>query len=183
MLAALAYASAALNRTSTAAFTAVSALLFSSVTFKSASALALAASAAPARVFRALSDAGDKRRWYAEGERGEVEEFTMDFRVGGSEVLSFRAGAGTPIAGMLLVNRGTYLDIVENERVVMASTMGIGEMRFSASMSTFELVATRGGTRLVFTEQDAFFPNSDGPQLRKQGWLKLLGQLEWELEE
>ena len=137
----------------------------------------------PARVFRALSDPEMKRRWFAEGERSEVEEFTMDFRVGGSEELRFRGGAGTPVAGMVLVSRATYLDIVPDERVVMASTMGIGEMRFSASMSTFELVATRGGTRLVFTEQDAFFPNSDGPQLRKQGWLKLLGQLEWELEE
>ena len=64
----------------------------------------------------------------------------------------------------------------------MASAMGFGEHRFSASLTTFELIANGRGTRLVFTEQTAFFPGSDGPQMRKQGWLKLLGQLEWELE-
>ncbi len=37
----------------------------------------------PSRVFAAFSDQATKRRWFVEGADVEVEEFTLDFRVGG----------------------------------------------------------------------------------------------------
>jgi uncharacterized protein YndB with AHSA1/START domain len=40
-----------------------------------------------------------------------------------------------------------------------------------------ELSAVDGGTRLVFTEQGAFFERSDGAKLREEGWRGLLAQL------
>ena len=130
-----------------------------------------------ARVFAALSEPELKRRWFADGEKSTVEEFTMDFRVGGTDVTSFRAGEESPIPNIVVTNRTTYLDIVPEERVVLAYTMNMGERRFSASMATFELRATETGTLLVFTEQGAYFPYSDGPEIRKHGWTALLGQL------
>ena len=134
------------------------------------------------RVFAALSDPEKKRRWFADGEKSKVEEFAMDFRVGGTDVTSFRAGEDSPIPNIVVTNRTTYLDIVPEERVVLAYTMNMGDRRFSASMATFELRATETGTKLIFTEQGAYFPYSDGPEIRKQGWTALLGQLAGALE-
>jgi uncharacterized protein YndB with AHSA1/START domain len=74
-----------------------------------------------------------------------------------------------------------YLDIVVNERVVLAYTMTVGGKRISASQVTFELLSAGTGTQLVFTEQAAFFPGADGPQIREAGWRALLEQLALEL--
>ena len=79
------------------------------------------------------------------------------------------------------MNRTTYQDIVVNRRVVMAYTMSLGEKRISASQATFELLASDRGTKLVFTEQAAFFEGADGAQMREQGWRKLLDSLAKEL--
>ena len=138
--------------------------------------------AAPQQVFRALSDPARKRRWFAEGEGFEVDSFEMDFRVGGFERARFRFKEGTPVPpGTPCANDTVYLDIINNERIVIANTMTVGGNRMSSSQSTFELVPDGTGTKLVFTEQAAFFANADGPQMREQGWRALLEQLAREL--
>ena len=138
--------------------------------------------AAPQQVFRALSDPARKRRWFAEGEGFEVDSFEMDFRVGGFERSRFRFKPGTPVpAGTACANDTVYLDIINNERIVVAYTMTVGGNRMSSSQSTFELVPDGTGTKLVFTEQAAFFANADGPKIREQGWRALLEQLAKEL--
>jgi uncharacterized protein YndB with AHSA1/START domain len=138
--------------------------------------------AAPDRVFAALADPAKKRRWFAEeGEGQMVESFEMDFRVGGSERARFRFKTGTPFPGTALVSDGTYLDIVEGRRIVIGSTMTLGDKRISASLLTFELLRTQRGTDLIFTHQGAFFEGSDGPKMREEGWHKLLEQLAGEL--
>jgi len=43
------------------------------------------------------------------------------------------------------------------------------------------LLATEKGTDLLFTHQAAFFEGSDGPEMRKGGWEKLLTNLDSEL--
>src|SRR3569833_1384575 len=122
-------------------------------------------SAGPQQVIRAFSDPGRKRRWFAEGEGFLVDSFEMDFRVGGFERSRFRFQPGTPVpAGTACANDTVFLDIVPNERIVLAYTMTIGTHRMSASQSTFELLADGPGTRLVLTEQAAFFETADGPQ-------------------
>lgn len=135
--------------------------------------------AMPPRVFAALSDPVKKRRWFREGE-GSTEVFEMDFRVGGRERSSFRIRGG-PVDGMLCTNDTTYQDIVPDSRIVLAYTMTLGERRFSASLATFELLPASGGTRLIFTEQAAFFEGADGPEMRKDGWQELLERLANEL--
>ena len=135
----------------------------------------------PERVFAALSDPALKQRWFAGGEGSAFEEFDMDFRVGGTERTVRRFKEDSPFPGVALVNRTTYQDIVVNRRVVIAYTMSLAEKRISASLATFELLAADRGTKLVFTEQAAFFEGADGPQMREQGWRKLLESLATEL--
>lgn len=137
--------------------------------------------ATPERVFAAFADPAKKRRWFAEGGSSEVEEFQMDFRVGGNERTIRRFKEGTPFPGVALTSLTNYQDIVPNRRVVFVYTMTLGERRISASLATFELLPVEKGTNLVFTEQAAFFEGADGPQIREQGWRKLLDQLTKEL--
>ena len=53
----------------------------------------------------------------------------------------------------------------------------------SSSLATMEFLADGTGTRLVFTEQAAFFPGGDGIEIREAGTRELLGQLAAELGE
>lgn len=131
----------------------------------------------PERVFAAFADAAKKRRWFAEGENHEVEEFEMDFRVGGDDRIRYRFKEGTPFPGVALTYEGRYQDIVPNRRVVTASTMTLGDRRISASLVTIELLSTDKGTDLICTHQGTFFEGADGPQIREAGWRKLFDRL------
>lgn len=132
------------------------------------------------RVFAALSDPAKKRRWFRESDDGASVEFEMDFRVGGRERSSFQISRG-PYDGVICTNETTYQDIVPDRRIVLAYTMAMGERRFSASLATFELVPEQAGTKLIFTEQAAFFEGADTPEMRKGGWEELLERLGREL--
>ena len=107
-----------------------------------------------------------------------MEEFTIDFRIGGAEKLRYRLKAGTPFPGLELVNEGTYHDIVPGRRIVTSSAMTFGETRISVSLVTIELIAAGSGTDLICTHQAVFFEGSDGPQIREAGWRKLLERLD-----
>jgi uncharacterized protein YndB with AHSA1/START domain len=135
----------------------------------------------PGRVFSAFADATQKRRWFAEGGSTDVEEFEIEFRVGGAERIQFRFKEGSPFPGVSLTNEGRYQDIVPDHRVVVASTMTLGDRRISASLVTFEFLPADGGTDLIFTHQGAFFEGADGPQRREEGWRHLLERLAIEL--
>ncbi len=133
------------------------------------------------RVFAAFAKPELKRRWFAVGENHEILEFASDFQVGGSEKAVYRFIEGTPFSGMLLTNVGSYQDIVTDARVVTASTMSVGDQRISASLVTVEFIAAGTGTDLLCTHQGIFFEGSDGPEIRQNGWRKLLEQLGTEL--
>jgi len=135
----------------------------------------------PDRVFAAFADPAKKRRWFAEGKNHDVEEFEMDFRVGGIERTRYRFREGTPFPGVVLGNDGTVQDIVPDRRIVIAATMTLGDRRISSSLVTIELLQTESGTDLICTHQGAFFEGSDGPQMREAGWVKLFAQLSVEL--
>ena len=137
--------------------------------------------ATPERVFAAFADPAKKLRWFVEGGSHEVEEFEMDFRVGGAERALYRFKDGTPFKGTALANNTTYMDIVPDSRIVMAYTMTFGDQRISASLATIEFLSKEKGTDLIFTEQGAFFEGADGPQIREEGWRELLAQLALEL--
>lgn len=136
--------------------------------------------AAPERVFAAISDPAKKRRWYGDVRGMGVEQFEMDFRVGGTDRSRYRIAEG-PVKGSIITNETTYLDIITNRRVIIAYRMTIDDRPFSASLATFELLPGDAGTDLVFTEQGAFFEGADGPQMREQGWRTLLELLAQEV--
>lgn len=133
------------------------------------------------RVYAAFTDPQKKVRWFAQGGQTEVENFTMDFQVGGAERTSWRFKEGSRFPGVALVNEGVYEDIVPNKRIVIASSMIIGDHRMSASLITFEFLPAESGTDLIVTHQGAFFEGSDGPQMREEGWRKIMERLDAEL--
>jgi uncharacterized protein YndB with AHSA1/START domain len=136
---------------------------------------------APERVFAAFADPDQKRRWFGEGETHQLEQYDLDFRVGGQERARVRLKEGTPFPGAAFTNETIYRDIVPNRRLVFAETMSMGDSRISVSLGTFEFLPADTGTDLIMTNQAAFFEGADGPEMREEGWRKLLDSLAGEL--
>ena len=134
----------------------------------------------PDRVFAAFAQPARKRRWYAEGDH-EIQEFEMEFRVGGSEKFRYRFKPGHPIAGSEIVNESSYQDIVAEKRIVITAKMSLNGNPVSITLLTFEFLPSGAGTELVLTNQGAFVDWPDGPKMIEQGWRGLLGRLEKEL--
>jgi uncharacterized protein YndB with AHSA1/START domain len=137
----------------------------------------------PARVFSAFADPAKKRRWMGgesdatHGTTFVVDSHTLDFRVEGIERWRFRAN------GLPMSNDGIHLDIVPDRRIVFAYTMAAGDTRFSSSHLTIELVPDGNGTKLIFTEQGAYFDGKpESAANREQGTRGLLETLATELE-
>jgi uncharacterized protein YndB with AHSA1/START domain len=128
--------------------------------------------APPARVFAAFGHSETKRRWIADETNCEVEEFALDFRVGGFERTRFRFTGSAPVR-----NDTLFLDIVPEERIVFAYSLTAGQERASAALTTVELAPDGAGTRLLLTEQVAFLDGMDGAAGRRGGWGALLDRL------
>ena len=133
----------------------------------------------PEKVFAAFSDPDKKRRWMASGHDHQVDHYTSDFRVGGHDSAQYRLSDKTPFPGVIMTSDEIYLDIAENERIVSAATMTLGGKLISAALASFEIEADGdgGGAKLTFTHQALFYPMSDGPRMRQDGWNKLLDSL------
>src|SRR6201996_5860621 len=111
----------------------------------------------PSVVFQALRDPDKVRQWMGPGEGSDLIDFQSDFREGGLQSLQYQMGPKTPIPGVIITNEARFLSIAPNERIVTASTMKRDESIFSASLVTFELIATGKGTDIIITHQGAFF--------------------------
>lgn len=133
--------------------------------------------APPDRVFSYFSDAAKKRRWFGESAGHDVEDFEVDFRIGGAERNRYRMNATTPFPGAILSNEGVIQEIVPGRRVVTATTMSMGDHRISSALITIELFPEGTGAKLVCTHQAAFYEGADGPQMRKGGWVQLFEKL------
>jgi uncharacterized protein YndB with AHSA1/START domain len=124
--------------------------------------------ASPARVFAAWAQKEAKQRWFGPSESGEHE---LDFREGGHERLRAHVHGATYDYDAL------YEDIVPDERIVYTYNMHRDGRRMSVSVTTVELLAEEGGTRLRYTEQGVFLDGEDTPDLREQGTQELLDKL------
>ncbi|MGA3031919.1 MAG: SRPBCC domain-containing protein [Terracidiphilus sp.] len=136
----------------------------------------------PARVFSAFAQPALKRRWYAEGDH-ELQEFHMDFRVGGIEQFRYRFKEGHPIAGSTIANESTYQDIDNEKRIVMTSRMSLNGKPIAVMISTFEFVAAERGTDVILTHQGTYIDWPDGAKMIEIGWSGLIERLQKELEQ
>ena len=134
----------------------------------------------PERVFAAFAQPERKRRWYAEGDH-EIQEFEMEFRVGGSERFRYRFKEGHPIAGSEISNESNYEDIVAEKRIVMASKMSLNGKPITVMLATLEFRPSGAGTELVLTHQAAYLEWPGGAEMIEAGWRSLLGRLENDL--
>jgi uncharacterized protein YndB with AHSA1/START domain len=130
--------------------------------------------AEPARVFAAWASREAKSQWFG-GPGDNNGNYELDFRVGGRE--SWRGGQGGPTGKSTFSFDAIYQDIVEDERIVYAYDMHMDDQRISVSLTTIELEAVDGGTRLTMTEQGAFLDGLDQPDRREGGSGTLLDQL------
>jgi len=125
-------------------------------------------------VFAAFSVPEKKRRWYAEGGAHDVLSYDLDFRLGGAEVLIGKMKPDTPVAGAVLKWSQTFIDIVEDKRIVFTQTVDFEDRRISCALISVDLKPEAAGCAMMFTHQGVFFEGADGPEMREMGWRGLL---------
>jgi uncharacterized protein YndB with AHSA1/START domain len=136
----------------------------------------------PDRVWGAFAQPARKRRWYAEGDH-EIQEFEMEFRVGGNESFHYRFKEGHPIAGSEIANNSTYQDIAPENRIVTTTRMSLNGKPILVAVLTLEFVQSATGTDLIFTNQGTYIDWPDGPQMLEAGWRSLFDRVAKELEQ
>ncbi|WP_405081099.1 SRPBCC family protein [Paenibacillus chitinolyticus] len=126
--------------------------------------------ASPKRVYHAWADRDAKAKWFSKPD-------VFDFRIGGREYSS-----GGPPEGPVFTFDASYQELVPDRRIVYTYTLDSGDTRISVSITTIELIAVEGGTKLIFTEQAAFFDGHDTPEVREHGTNAMLDALGKALE-
>jgi uncharacterized protein YndB with AHSA1/START domain len=128
----------------------------------------------PRQTFRVFADPDLRQRWFRVPDSWTDTEWSLDFRVGGSEL-----SAGRDDHGAHHLFRSRFHDIVDGERIVSASDMLLDGRLTSVSLNTVELRPDNdGGTHLIFTEHGAFFDDLEDPAEREHGTGLLLDGLE-----
>jgi len=136
----------------------------------------------PSRVFSAFAQPALKRRWYTEGDH-EIQDFHMDFRMGGTERFRYRFKESHPISGSEIDNESVYQEIVEEKRIVLTSRMSLNGKPIVVMLATFEFVPAEKGTDLILTHQGTYIDWPDGVKMIEMGWRGLIDRLQKELAE
>lgn len=135
--------------------------------------------APPARVYQAFTDKAARRRWFFQTDHWALHRHSGgETAVGAPESSAF----SPPGADVVITNDSLYLDVVPNERLVFAYYMSVAGKPISASLATAEFKPEGKGTRLVFTEQGAYFDDPGQVAGREEGTRELLEALAAELE-
>ena len=126
-----------------------------------------------ARVWRALTDADAKQKWFAGTPgRWQLLERHMDVRVGGTERLK-----GRWEGGVVSTFDATYHDVIPSERLVYSYEMHLDDKKISVSLATTQLKGEGAKTTLTVTEQGAFLDGYDDAGSREHGTGQLLDAL------
>ncbi len=121
--------------------------------------------AGPTKVYYAWADQNNKSKWFTKPE-------IFEFRVGGHEY-----SKGGPPEGPIFIFDVYYQDIVPEQRIVYTYTLDSDDKRLSVSIVTIELFPNEDRTKLVYTEQGAFFDGLDTPEIREHGTNQMLDAL------
>ncbi len=128
----------------------------------------------PEQTFQVFADPDLRQRWFRVPESWTDQEWSLDFRIGGSEL-----NAGRDQSGNHHVYRSRFHDIVGSQRIVFAYDMVLDGQLTSVSLTTVELrLDDGGGTHLIFTEHGAFLDGLDDPAEREHGTGLLLDRID-----
>jgi uncharacterized protein YndB with AHSA1/START domain len=84
-------------------------------------------------VFAALSEPDKVRRWMSQGSDSELFEFQFEFREGGKQILKYKMGPATPIAGAVITNEARFQHIVPGDEDGRQNFLRIaGDLRSAA---------------------------------------------------
>jgi uncharacterized protein YndB with AHSA1/START domain len=129
-----------------------------------------------AQVFAAFADPDLKAQWFRGPDGWEPTTRVLDFREGGQEITA----GGVP-GEWTSRFEATYHVIETDSQIAYSYVMFHNDVRLSVSVATLEFDALDDGaaTRLVFTEQGAYFEGGAAANAdRESGTILLLKQLE-----
>ena len=125
-----------------------------------------------ARVFQALANPEEKRKWFAGPPGAREIKREMEFREGGRERFW-----GSLDDGSVLLFDCVYHDIVENERLVCTYVIEIGGKRMSVNQTSIQLQSEGNGTKLTLIEYNQLLDGFDDAGAIKKGTDELFDQL------
>lgn len=128
--------------------------------------------ASPSRVYGAWVEPTGRDRWDVPGDGWDHVTDERDVRVGGRDVIRFGSGGSLDYCGDT-----TYVDLVEDRRIVATYTMAERSVLLSVSLLTVELQPDGVGTHMTVTEQVAFLGGRDSPAARLAGLEEMFDKL------
>ncbi len=126
----------------------------------------------PANVFAAFSDLESKTAWFGSEDAVRAGDQELDFREGGRERLHANLPDGTR-----MTYDATFVDIVQDRRIVYSYEMSMGGRRISATIAALEITPTDSGAHLKLTEHGIYLDGLDHPSQRENGTEQLFDAL------
>jgi len=126
----------------------------------------------PEKVFSAWKNPEQFNNWNHPGSEGwALAEYKQDFRNGGETRTVFGPKENPNIVGL-----GRFMNIVPNERIIAVENMHQDNEPLSTTLMTAEFIAEGSGTRLLITDQCAFY-SWETESDRTDGWNEMLDRL------
>lgn len=134
--------------------------------------------AAPvANVFAAWSEEAAQRAWGDPGPDWQMHFERFRFTVGESDICRFG-----PKDGPIYRNENHYLEIIPDNRIVYASTLGEeGALTFAGTV-VVTFAPVEGGTRMRVIEQGLYFDGRDNADDHRAGWRAMLEAMDLYLQ-
>lgn len=131
--------------------------------------------AAPEQVFNIWADPVARARWGAPSKETAIEYFEADFRIGGRD--TSRCG---PLDDLRYHVDVVYIDIIDNEQIIMSETIMDDEKRLSVSLITVNFKEDNFGTKLEMIIQISSMIGKDMIEGCRMGWDAALSNLKGE---